>query len=63
MPLLDVDGKVLVADEERQRCLIFSRVMGYIQPTFMWNPGKQSEFADRKFYREPENTLSTGDST
>ncbi len=31
----------------RQRCEIYSRVVGYIRPVTQWNPGKQSEFNDR----------------
>lgn len=26
--------------------------MGYMRPTEYWNPGKQSEFAERKYFRE-----------
>lgn len=31
----------------RQRCEVYSRVVGYIRPVSQWNPGKQSEFDDR----------------
>ncbi len=31
----------------RQRCEVYSRVVGYIRPVVQWNPGKQSEFSDR----------------
>ncbi len=31
----------------RQRCEVYSRVVGYIRPVDQWNPGKQSEFGDR----------------
>ena len=31
----------------RQRCEVYSRVVGYIRPVTQWNPGKQSEFSDR----------------
>ena len=30
----------------RQRCEVYSRVVGYIRPVTQWNPGKQSEFGD-----------------
>lgn len=33
---------------KRQACEVFSRVVGYIRPVHQWNPGKQSEFKDRK---------------
>lgn len=35
-------------EAKRQPCEIFSRVVGYIRPVNQWNPGKQSEFKDRK---------------
>ena len=31
----------------RQRCEVYSRVVGYIRPITQWNPGKQSEYEDR----------------
>ncbi len=31
----------------RQRCEVYSRVVGYIRPVSQWNLGKQSEFDDR----------------
>lgn len=34
-------------EEQRTRCEIYSRVVGYIRPVDQWNEGKQSEFADR----------------
>lgn len=42
-----------VEDHERQKCDIYSRVMGYIMPLANWNPGKRSEFAERKRYVPP----------
>lgn len=41
-----------IKDEERQRCEIWTRVMGYHRPVSDWNPGKQSEHAERKFFLE-----------
>lgn len=32
----------------RQRCEIWSRVMGYLRPVSSWNKGKKSEYAERK---------------
>ena len=40
-------------DEERQRCEIWSRVMGYHRPISSFNIGKKQEYADRKNYIEP----------
>ena len=39
--------------EKRQRCEIWTRVMGYHRPTHTFNPGKQSEHDDRKLFEEP----------
>lgn len=35
---------------ERQRCEIYSRIVGFIRPLRMWNNGKTSEFYDRKTF-------------
>jgi len=37
---------------ERQRCEVYSRVMGYHRPLAYWNPGKRQEYADRRLFRE-----------
>lgn len=37
-------------NEKRQPCEVYSRVVGYIRPVDQWNPGKQSEYHDRKEY-------------
>lgn len=39
---------------ERQRCEVYSRVVGYLRPVKQWNKGKQQEFEERKTY-EVEN--------
>jgi ribonucleoside-triphosphate reductase (formate) len=35
---------------ERQRCEVYSRVVGYLRPVSQWNEGKQAEFSRRKEY-------------
>lgn len=35
---------------KRQECIIYSRVVGWLTPTKNWNPGKQSEYTERKTY-------------
>ncbi len=37
---------------ERTPCEIWTRVMGYHRPTSSFNPGKQSEHRERKFFVE-----------
>ena len=39
--------------EERQKCEIWSRVMGYHRPIAGWNIGKKQEYADRQYFKEP----------
>ncbi len=36
---------------ERQRCEVYSRVVGYIRPINQWNVGKQAEWSDRKMFK------------
>jgi len=31
----------------RTKCVIWSRVCGYLRPTSQWNDGKRAEFDDR----------------
>lgn len=46
-----VDG-VELRDEERTRCEVWTRVMGYHRPVSEFNPGKQSEHAERRHFTE-----------
>jgi hypothetical protein len=39
-------------DEERTRCEIWTRVMGYHRPVSAFNPGKQSEQTERRCFTE-----------
>ena len=36
---------------KRQRCEIYSRVVGYYRPVKQWNDGKQEEFNNRKEFK------------
>ncbi|HOE62401.1 MAG TPA: anaerobic ribonucleoside-triphosphate reductase [Candidatus Sumerlaeota bacterium] len=40
-------------DEERTRCEVWTRVMGYFRPVSQFNTGKQSEYSERKTFVEP----------
>jgi anaerobic ribonucleoside-triphosphate reductase len=42
-------------DDERQRCEVWTRVMGYHRPVSSFNKGKQGEFAERVCFREPHD--------
>ena len=50
-------GGVWVPEEERTRCEVWSRVMGYFRPVSEWNIGKKQEFEDRKPYRVEKEEL------
>ncbi len=40
-------------DHERQRCEVWTRVMGYHRPVSEFNPGKQAEHRERCHFAEP----------
>ena len=39
-------------DDERQRCEVWTRVMGYHRPVASFNIGKQGEFRERTHFEE-----------
>jgi anaerobic ribonucleoside-triphosphate reductase len=39
-------------DEERQRCEVYTRIVGYHRPVSWFNKGKQSEHRERKYFVE-----------
>ena len=43
---------IALADHERQRCEVWTRVMGYHRPVASFNIGKKGEHAERRFFRE-----------
>ncbi len=40
----------MMPEIQRQRCEIFSRVVGYLRPIRNWNEGKREEFKMRTLY-------------
>ena len=38
----------------KQKCEIYSRVVGYLSPISEWNKGKDEEWKDRQTYEVPE---------
>lgn len=40
---------------ERQKCEVYSRVVGYLSPVNRWNNGKKAEFEDRKTFDKAIN--------
>lgn len=43
-PKINANGSV----KQRQKCEVYSRVVGYLRPVQQWNEGKQAEYHDRK---------------
>ena len=43
---------ISLADNERQRCEVWTRVMGYHRPVASFNVGKKGEHSERRFFRE-----------
>ena len=43
---------IKLADEERQPCEVWTRVMGYLRPYSEFNVGKKSEFKSRLNFSE-----------
>ena len=48
---------IVLKDEERTRCEVWTRVMGYHRPTTSFNKGKQSEHRERQFFVEGQCRL------
>ena len=42
----------VLRDEERQRCEVWTRVMGYHRPYASFNTGKKGEFSERTYFDE-----------
>jgi len=36
--------------KKRQKCEVYSRVVGYLSPVSDWNKGKKEEFKDRRTF-------------
>jgi anaerobic ribonucleoside-triphosphate reductase len=39
-------------EQERTKCEVWTRVMGYHRPVAAWNAGKRSEHQERRYFRE-----------
>lgn len=47
-----------LTEQERQRCEIWTRVMGYHRPVSSFNIGKKGEFYERRPFKEPTEERS-----
>jgi hypothetical protein len=43
---------IMIKDEDRTKCLVYTRVMGYHRPVESFNKGKKGEHKQRKFFNE-----------
>jgi hypothetical protein len=48
----DLTCPIVLTDEERQRCEVWTRVMGYHRPVASFNIGKKGEHYERRFFCE-----------
>lgn len=49
---------VVLRDDERQRCEVWTRVMGYHRPMSSFNTGKKGEFHERTYFDERSSSTS-----
>lgn len=49
-----MEKELVLCDEERQRCEVWTRVMGYHRPVSEFNPGKKGEHFERTHFKEPD---------
>jgi len=52
MPKPTTESTLELDDDQRTRCEVWTRVMGYHRPVSAWNPGKRSEHAERRYFLE-----------
>lgn len=49
---LATQAPIVLRDDERQPCEIWTRVMGYHRPMASFNTGKKGEFHERTYFSE-----------
>lgn len=49
--MYEKDG-ITLRDSERQKCEVWTRVMGYHRPVESFNIGKKGEYEERRFFTE-----------
>jgi hypothetical protein len=54
-----IENTIILLDEERQPCEIWTRVMGYHRPLASFNIGKKGEHDERRFFEERKAPLAT----
>lgn len=51
--------EIKLDDSERQKCEVWSRVMGYHRPVSSYNIGKKQEYSERMPFKLPEDSQPT----
>lgn len=46
-----MEEKIVLKEEERTKCEVWTRVMGYHRPVSQFNKGKKQEFKERKMFK------------
>ena len=59
-PLDVCESEPQLDDDERQRCEVWTRVMGYHRPAASFNTGKKGEFEERTHFMEPHGCERDG---
>ena len=51
---MDKKNKELLkqVEHKRQKCMVYTRVMGYHRPVESFNIGKKAEHKERKYFKE-----------
>jgi hypothetical protein len=52
MSQMTIEPTIELRDEERTRCEVWTRVMGYHRPVSAFNRGKQAEHQERTYFSE-----------
>lgn len=55
---MKANKKIIIKDEERQICEVWTRVMGYHRPVSEFNRGKKGEHAERIHFKEAQANVS-----
>ena len=50
---METANEIVLNNEERQKCEVWTRVMGYHRPVASFNRGKQGEYRERTCFDEP----------
>ena len=52
-----MSASIQLPESQRQRCEVWTRVMGYHRPVSSFNLGKKGEHRERRFFREARAAL------